>query len=95
MIIKCKVHQCPYNVAEDCTKPLLTIDENGHCGQLWFKGRQRGPYALQPVEDRLKEFPIIEEVEYSNDDDNESCTTLFGQDQQYGEEDSGVGEEVG
>lgn len=79
MIIKCRVHQCPYNVAEDCTKPLLTIDENGHCGQLWFHGRQRGPYALEPVDDRLKEIPIIEEVEYSEySDDNESYATISG-----------------
>ena len=89
MIVKCKVHQCPYNIAEDCTKPLLTIDENGMCGQLWFHGRQRGPYALEPVEDRFKEKPIIEEVNYEDfrrGDNSTDSSTLYTEDHGHGKE---------
>ena len=59
MIVKCDMMNCPWNINTDCSKPLVPI-KNGQC--IFFNQVVRG--YMMPVDDRLKQEPIIVEVDY-------------------------------
>jgi hypothetical protein len=65
-MVVCKA-SCPYNTPDFiCGNPLVTIDENGTCGQLWYKGQPRPPYHRELSEDK-KEIIILEAEEQNED----------------------------
>lgn len=65
MSVVCKVMSCPFKSLEGfCSNPTVSIDENGHCAFIWYRGSQR---ALEPINETHKKKIIILEVEDSEE----------------------------
>ncbi len=60
-MVVCKTENCAFYMNGFCTSRLISIDDNGMCSQLWYKG-QRKFNAFAPVEDQFKKPVHIAEV---------------------------------
>ena len=74
MTVTCQMNRCPYWYNGFCSKPVVNIDENGMCKQLWKRGSQN-PYAFEPVESSMKRVPAIVEGDYYEQQSEEETDT--------------------
>ena len=76
-MILCKLDKCPYNRdGKFCERGYVAIDENGHCENVWRRGKIRNDFPQQKdmIEDKnhLKIFDI-EYIEMTEEMEEESA----------------------